>query len=210
MSVDGVLAVRAVLRLLGTARTLRYIPLREDLFAAHAGGLNAQKRVVDTIGAGEVLVMDAGREPGAGTIGDILALRTQVRGAAGLVTDGAIRDYEAVAALGIPTYCAGRHPAVLGRKHVPWEVDGTIACGGTAVQPGDIIVGDSDGVLVLPPGIAAEVAEAAAEQELSEQFITEQVAAGASIAGLYPVGPQWQGEFEQWKVRRAAESRGRR
>src|SRR5699024_6663467 len=133
---DGVHAVRPDLRLLGTARTLRYIPLREDLFAAHASGVNAQKRIVDTIGAGEVLVMDANGEPGAGTSGDTLARRAQVRGAAGLVTDGAIRDYEPVAALGIPTYCAGRHPSVLGRKHVPWEVDATVACGGTAVQPG--------------------------------------------------------------------------
>jgi 2-keto-4-pentenoate hydratase/2-oxohepta-3-ene-1,7-dioic acid hydratase in catechol pathway/regulator of RNase E activity RraA len=207
MTIDAVHAVRPDLRLVGTARTLRYVPLREDLFAAHAGGLNAQKRAVDPIGAGEVLVMDARGEAGAGTIGDILALRTQVRGAAGLVTDGAIRDYDAVAALGIPTYCAGRHPAVLGRKHVPWEVDATIACGGTTVQPGDIIVGDSDGVVVLPPQLAAEVAAAAAEQELAERFITEQVAAGASIAGLYPVGPAWQDEFERWKAHRSGGAR---
>jgi 2-keto-4-pentenoate hydratase/2-oxohepta-3-ene-1,7-dioic acid hydratase in catechol pathway/regulator of RNase E activity RraA len=200
VSIDGVAPVRPDLRLLGTAHTLRFVPLREDLFAAHGGGFNAQKRAVDTIGPGQVLVMDAQRDPSAGTLGDILALRAQVRGASGVVTDGAIRDHDAVAALGLPTYCAGNHPAVLGRRHVPWEVGATIACGGTVVQPGDILVGDADGVVVVPPAMAAEVALAAIEQELTERFIAEQVAAGAPVDGLYPLGPQWTDRFAQWRA----------
>ena len=110
-------------------------------------------------------MIEARGETGSGTLGDILALRAQARGAAGIVTDGGVRDYDAVAAIGIPVYSAGAHPAVLGRKHVPWDLDVTIACGGTTVQPGDVIVGDGDGVIVIPPALAEEVADAALAQE---------------------------------------------
>ncbi|MEI5604584.1 hypothetical protein WB307_50125, partial [Streptomyces brasiliscabiei] len=78
-------------------------------------------------------------------------------GAAAIVTDGGVRDAEAVAAVGIPVFSAGAHPAVLGRRHVPWETDVAIGCGGTTVEPGDILVGDGDGVIVIPPALAAEV-----------------------------------------------------
>jgi regulator of RNase E activity RraA len=83
---------------------------------------------------------------------------------------------------------------------VPWAVDVTVACGGTTVQPGDVIVGDADGVVVVPPELVAEVARAAVEQERQEAFIAEQVAAGASIAGLYPLGPEWQARYERWRA----------
>jgi regulator of RNase E activity RraA len=96
-------------------------------------------------------------------------------------------------------YSAGVHPAVLGRRHVPWETDVAIACGAAAVQPGDVIVGDSDGVVVLPAALAREVARAAVEQELEETFITERVAAGAGIEGLYPMNATWREEFVRWR-----------
>src|SRR5690606_2887056 len=156
-SIDGVRPTQPGKRLVGRARTLRFIPGREDLFDKHGGGFNAQKQAFDSLGPGEVLVIDARGETGTGTVGDILGLRAKVNGAAGIVTDGGVRDLDAVTDLGIPVYHAGGHPAVLGRKHVPWEVDATIACGGTAVQPGDIIVGDNDGVVVIPPGLVDEV-----------------------------------------------------
>ena len=135
----------------GYARTVRYLPLREDLSAAYGGGMNAQKRAIEEIRPGEVLVIEARGDPTAGTIGDILGLRAQVRGAAGIVTDGAIRDSVALAGLEIPVYHAAVHPAVLGRRHVPWETGVTVACAGVTIQPGDILVGDADGVVVLPP-----------------------------------------------------------
>ena len=199
VSIDGVAPLSPGTRLVGLARTLRFIPYRPDLFDSHGGGFNAQKRAFDGIGRGEVLVIEARGERGTGTVGDILALRAQVRGAAGIVTDGGVRDSEAVRALGLPVYSAGAHPAVLGRRHVPWETDVTIACGGAAVQPGDIVVGDDDGVLVLPPAIARAVAEAAVQQELEETFIAEQVAAGAGIDGLYPMNATWREEFARWR-----------
>ncbi|MGH8963451.1 MAG: fumarylacetoacetate hydrolase family protein [Jatrophihabitantaceae bacterium] len=200
MTVDGVLPLRAGSRFVGVARTLQFLPLREDLFDRVGGGMNAQKLAMDAVGPGEVLVIDARREPEAGTVGDILALRAQVRGAAAIVTDGAVRDSAALAALELPIFAAARHPAVLGRRHVPWAVDVTVACGGTVVAPGDVLVGDADGVLVLPPELAEQVAFAAVEQELQERFIAEQVAGGASVEGLYPIGPRWQQAYERWQA----------
>ncbi len=198
LTLDGLRSTRPDLRMAGFARTVRYLPLREDLSAAHGGGMNAQKRAIEQIRPGEVLVIEARGEQSAGTVGDILALRTQVRGAAGIVTDGAIRDSAALAGLEIPTYHAAVHPAVLGRRHVPWETDVTVACAGVTIQPGDILVGDADGVVVLPPPIAAEVLADAREQERQEQFIAAQVAAGEPIDGLFPLTDRWRPAYEAW------------
>ena len=200
--VDGVRPTRPELKMVGTARTLRYLPLREDLFARYGGGMNAQKRAIESVLPGEVLVMDARREADAGTLGDILALRALKRGAAGIVTDGGLRDSAAVSGLDLPVYSSSVHAAVLGRKHVPWDTDVPIACGDTLVQPGDVLVGDADGVIVLPPHLLDELITDAQEQELQEAFITEQVAAGASVAGLYPLGPDWQSSYLTWLDRR--------
>lgn len=195
---DGLEPLRPDLKMVGFAKTVRYLPFREDLFGDKAKGLNAQKRAVESIRPGEVLVIEARRDPDAGTIGDILALRTLVRGAAGIVTDGAVRDHAAVAALDIATFAAGRHPAVLGRKHVPWETDVAVACAGVLIQPGDLLVGDSDGVVVLPHHAVADLAAAATTQEREERFVAEEVANGASIAGLYPMDDQWRSRYERW------------
>jgi len=199
VSIDGLHSTRPDARLLGLARTLRFIPNREDLFESHGGGFNAQKRAFDTLNPDDVLVIEARGETGTGTVGDILALRAQVRGAAGIVTDGGVRDVAAVAALDIPTYFAGAHPAVLGRRHVPWDTDLTIACGGAAVQPGDVIVGDADGLLVIPPALVEQVVEGAIEQERQERFIAEMVAAGESVNGLYPLAGDWKARYDAWQ-----------
>lgn len=199
VSIDGVHTNQPGAHLIGRARTLRFIPFRPDLFAAHGGGFNAQKRAFDTLRSGDVLVIEARGETGTGTVGDILGLRAQRLGAAGVVTDGGVRDFATVAALDIPTFSAGAHPAVLGRRHVPWDADITIACGGAAVQPGDIIVGDDDGVLVIPPALVREVVADAIEQEREERFIAEQVGAGASVDGLYPMNPEWKARYDKWQ-----------
>ncbi|WP_431784647.1 fumarylacetoacetate hydrolase family protein [Streptomyces chumphonensis] len=198
MTIDGVRPTDPGAKLVGTAHTLRYLPLREDLFATFGGGMNAQKRAVEELRPGQVLVMDARRDPTAGTIGDILALRAKVRGAAGVVTDGALRDSAAVAALGLPTYYAAEHPAVLGRRHVPWDTGVPIACGGALVQPGDILVGDADGVVVVPPDLATELVADCLEQERQERFIADRVSAGEPIEGLYPLGPAWRAAYQEW------------
>lgn len=197
VTIDGVRPLRPGTRFVGTARTLRLVPGREDLFASHGGGYNAQKRAFDSVGEGEVLVIEARGETAAGTLGDVLALRAHVRGAAGVVTDGCVRDHEAVAAVGIPVFAAGPHPAVLGRRHVPWDVDVAVACGGTTVVPGDVVVGDDDGVVVIPPHLVAEVARAALAQEDEDAWVAEQVAAGHPVEGLFPMGPAWRARYEE-------------
>ncbi|QYN39074.1 fumarylacetoacetate hydrolase family protein [Pseudonocardia sp. DSM 110487] len=196
-SIDGVRALVPGRRLVGTARTLRFVPFRPDLFASHGGGYNAQKRAVDSLREGDVLVMEARRDPTAGTLGDILALRAQVRGAAGIVTDGAARDAAAIAALDLPVYTSGQHPAVLGRRHVPWETDVTIACGGATVQVGDVIVADDDGAVVIPPGLVEDVLAAAEQQEREEAWIAGRVADGAGLEGLYPLAGEWRQRYEE-------------
>jgi regulator of RNase E activity RraA len=198
LTMDGLRTTKPAQRLAGFARTLRYLPLREDLFARYGGGMNAQKQAVEQIRPGEVLVIDARQEPAAGTIGDILALRAQARGAAGIVTDGAIKDAARLAELDIPAYHAAVHPAVLGRRHVPWESGVTVACAGVTVQPGDLVIGDDDGVVVLPPGLAQEILAAAREQERQEEFAAAQVASGAELDGLYPLGERWRETYENW------------
>ena len=198
--IDGVRPLHPDAKLVGTARTLRFVPNREDLFASHGGRYNAQKRAFDAVAEGEVVVIEARGETGSGTLGDILAIRAHARGAAGIVTDGGVRDAAAVAAVGIPVYTAGAHPAVLGRRHVPWDADVTIACGGTTVQPGDILVGDADGVIVIPPALAAEVADAALEQEIEDGWITERVAEGHAVDGLFPLAGEWKDRYRAWRA----------
>ncbi|MER5700243.1 fumarylacetoacetate hydrolase family protein, partial [Streptomyces mirabilis] len=199
MSIDGVRPLDAANPVMvGVAHTLRYLPLREDLFKRYGTGLNAQKRAIEELRPGHVLVMDARRDPTAGTMGDILALRAMKRGAAGVVTDGAVRDSAALANLGMPVFAAGAHPSVLGRRHVPWDTGLPVACGGALVQPRDLIVGDADGVVVVPPDLAGELIADCQEQERQERFITERVAAGESVDGLYPLGPAWRDAYETW------------
>ncbi|MBG6213314.1 MAG: fumarylacetoacetate hydrolase family protein [Cryobacterium sp.] len=198
VSIDGLHSTRPTVRLVGRARTLRFIPNREDLFTAHGGGYNAQKRAFDGLGVDDVLVIEARGETGTGTVGDILALRAQVQGAAGIVTDGGVRDLAAVTALDMPTYHHGGHPAVLGRRHVPWDTDLTIACGGASVQPGDIIVGDADGLLVIPPHLIDELVTDGIEQEREETFIAEMVGAGEGVDGLYPMNAAWRARYRAW------------
>lgn len=198
VSIDGLHSTRPAQRLVGRARTLRFIPNREDLFAAHGGGYNAQKRAFDGLGVDDVLVIEARGETGTGTVGDILALRAQVQGAAGIVTDGGVRDLAAVSALDMPTYHHGGHPAVLGRRHVPWDVNLTVACGGASVQPGDVIVGDADGLLVIPPHLIEELVTDGIEQEREETFIAEMVGAGEGVDGLYPMNAAWKERYRAW------------
>lgn len=198
VSIDGLSPTRPGEKVVGTARTLRYVPNREDLFKEFGGGYNAQKRAIDSLKEGEVLVMEARGEKGTGTLGDILALRALHNGAAAIISDGGVRDYTAVAELELPVFAANPHPAVLGRKHVPWAVDETVACGGSTVQPGDIIVADDDGILVIPPSLAEELANDSLQQEHEETFIAEMVKEGHGVDGLYPMNAAWKERYLLW------------
>lgn len=198
ISIDGLKATQPGARMVGVARTLRYIPNREDLFDKFGGGYNAQKRLFDSLKPDDVVVMEARGETGSGTLGDILALRARHLGAAGIVTDGGVRDLAVVTEIGVPTYHSGGHPAVLGRKHVPWDIDITVACGGAAVQPGDIIIGDTDGVLVIPPHMIEDLVDEAIAQEREEEYIADMVQAGGRVEELFPMNAQWKERYKQW------------
>lgn len=194
--VDGVSALRPGMRLAGRARTLRFVPFRPDLLAQRGGGYNPQKQAFDDVGAGEVLVIAARGRGDAGSLGDILATRAKARGAAGVVTDGAVRDAEAVAALGLAVFAAGRHPSVLGRRHVPWETDVVVDCGGTAVVPGDYVVGDDDGVVIVPEALVDDVLQCAERQEREDGWIAARVADGNAVDGLFPMNDTWRARYE--------------
>jgi regulator of RNase E activity RraA len=196
--IDGLRPNQPGIKMVGTARTLRFVPNREDLFATHGIGYNAQKRIFDTVGAGEVIVIEARGETGAGTLGDVLASRAKSLGAAGVITDGCVRDRDGVAATGLPVFSRGAHPAVLGRKHVPWDVDVAVACGGATVLPGDVVVGDADGVVVIPPHLAEEIADEALAQEQEDGWVADQVARGHSVRELFPMNAQWRERYREW------------
>lgn len=197
--IDGVKPLTPGSKLVGTARTLRYVPYRKDLFEQMGGGYNHQKQVVDSLRPGEVLVMEARGCTEAGTLGDILALRAKTLGAAGIVTDGAARDSQQIEEVGLPVFTNGRHPAVLGRRHIPYEHDVTIACGNATVCVGDVIVGDHDGLIVIPRPLVETVLSQAEAQEEKEEFIAQQVAAGAALDGLFPISSDdWKAAYQEW------------
>ena len=188
-------------RMVGYAHTLRYVPAREDLTDL-TRGQNAQRRAIESLTPDEVLIMDARGEPHAGTIGDIFVMRSKLLGAAGVVTDGALRDTPAIRTIGLPVYHQSSHAATWGRLHVPLEHQVTIACAGVTVVPGDILVGDGEGVVVLPAALAAEIAAASVAQEIEEEWALERVAAGESTIGTFPIAKDRRAEFEAWLAAR--------
>jgi 2-keto-4-pentenoate hydratase/2-oxohepta-3-ene-1,7-dioic acid hydratase in catechol pathway/regulator of RNase E activity RraA len=199
----GLRPTRPDLSMVGYARTLRYVAIRADVREAMKGGEDAQKRAVESIGAGDVLVMEARGETGAGTIGDILAARVLARGGAGIVTDGGVRDTPCVTELDVPTYYRAANAASLWNAHIPLDLDVPITCAGVLVMPGDVIVGDAEGVVVLPFALAEEIAHAALEVEEREAFALERVKAGESFRGLYPLSEERRPDYEKWKATRS-------
>jgi len=201
----GLAPLRAGQRMVGVARTLRFVPMREDKVEELQRGVNAQRRAVESLGEGDVLVMEARGESLAGTIGDVLTMRAERLGAVGVVTDGGVRDAAAVAQLGIAVYHRASHGATFAREHLPLDVDVPIACAGVLVYPGDIVVGDDDGAVVIPAALVDEVAVAAAEQELRDTWAFERVAAGESVTGVFPMSPDRRNEFEEWRTQRTGQ-----
>lgn len=198
----GVRPLRPDLRLAGYAMTLRFIPAREDLDLRLDidNATNPQRIAVETIARDEVLVIDARGEVNGAVLGEILTARIMARGAAGLVTDGALRDSPAIAALGLPAYARAAHANASVIMHHPVEVNAPIGCGGVMVQPGDVIVGDGEGVAVVPLALAEEVARRAHEQEQLESYLLRRVREGAGLRGLYPPNEQTVREYEQWRA----------
>ena len=186
--------------MVGYAHTLRYVPARPDL--PKLIGFNAQREAAESIEPGEVLIIECRGVPDAGTIGDIFALRAERRGAVGVITDGALRDTPAIKAIGMPVYHQASHAAVLGRRHTPLDHQIPIACAGVTVMPGDVIVGDEEGAVVIPASMVEEVAAASLTMEIEEEFAIERVGEGASTNGYFPLADENRPEFEAWLAKR--------
>lgn len=185
-------------RMVGEAFTLRYIPAREDLDLQvdFDNWTNPQRVSVESIGIGEVLVIDARGETRAAALGHILCTRLRARGVAGVVTDGAFRDSPSIRAMQFPAYARGAHATSSSVIHHPVDFQVPIGCGGVMVLPGDIIVGDDEGVVVIPVAVADEVAQSAVARDRLESWLQQKVDAGASIRGTYPPNAETLAEYQ--------------
>ncbi|TIW28638.1 MAG: ribonuclease activity regulator RraA [Mesorhizobium sp.] len=188
--------------MVGPAFTLRYIPAREDRnpISVFRNPEHPQRVAMETCPPGHVLVMDARKDARAATAGSILITRLALRGAAGVVSDGGFRDAEGIGALDMPAYYAKPSAPTNLTHHEALDINVPISCGDAPIFPGDVLVGDKDGVMVVPAHLADEIAEECTGMESFEDFVLEEVRGGASIIGLYPcTKPENQERYEAWR-----------
>ncbi len=198
--VTGASPVTTVTRMVGQAYTLRYIPSRADLdnSLVFDNTNDPQRIAIEQVGPGDVLVIDARGDERAGTMGNILAARMVARGAEGIVTDGCFRDTPAIANMNIAAYSRSPHASTNKTVHHPVDLQVPVGCGGVSVYPGDILVGDEEGVVVIPRHLADEVAIEAANQEHREDFILARIEAGEPLLGTYPLDEQAQAAYQEY------------
>lgn len=188
--------------MVGEAYTLRYIPAREDLntLAVFRDPGHPQRVAVDRCPEGAVLVMDSRKNPRAASAGAILVTRLMKRGAAGVVTDGGFRDSPEIGALPFPAYHNRPSAPTNLTLHQALDINVPIGCGDVAVFPGDVVVGDAEGVIVIPAEIADEIAAEAAEMTVFEDFVLEEVQNGRGVIGLYPLTDERaKADFAAWR-----------
>jgi regulator of RNase E activity RraA len=188
--------------MVGEAFTLRYIPAREDLnpLSVFQDRAHPQRKAVEDCPPGAVFVIDSRKDPRAASAGSILVTRLMKRGVAGVVTDGGFRDSPEIAELGIPAYHNRPSAPTNLTHHQALDINVPIGCGDAPVWPGDVVVGDREGVVVIPAHIADEVADEAIEMTAFEDFVTEEVNKGRSILGLYPATEeQTKLDFAAWR-----------
>ncbi|MGH6621089.1 MAG: ribonuclease activity regulator RraA [Alphaproteobacteria bacterium] len=191
--------------MVGEAFTLRYIPAREDLnpitvFQDHA---HPQRKAVEECPPGAVFVIDSRKDPRAASAGSILVSRLMVRGVEGIVTDGGFRDAAEIAKLKIHSYHNRPSAPTNLTCHQALDINGPIGCGDAPVFPGDVIVGDGDGVAVIPAHLADEIAGEAVEMTAFEDFVAEKVLEGRTILGLDPAtAEKTRADFAAWRKER--------
>lgn len=188
--------------LVGEAFTLRYMPAREDLnqLQVFRDRGHPQRKAIEDCPSGAVMVMDSRKDARAASAGSILVTRLMKRGVAGVVTDGGFRDSAEIARLGFPAYHHRPSAPTNLTLHQAIDINVPIGCGDAPVFPGDVILGDSDGVVVIPANLADEIAEEAYEMTAFEDFVTEQVNNGMAIYGLYPAtNEQTLVDFAAWR-----------
>lgn len=189
--------------MVGEAYTLRYIPAREDLnpITVFQDRAHPQRKAVEECPPGAVMVIDSRKDPRAASAGSILVTRLMRRGVAGIVTDGGFRDAPEIAQLDIPAYHQRPSSPTNLTLHQAIDINLPIACGDAPVFPGDVIVGDGEGVVVIPAHLADEIANEAVDMTAFEDFVTEEVNKGRSILGLYPAtDPKTKTDFEAWRA----------
>lgn len=192
--------------MVGEAYTLRYIPAREDLnpITVFQDPKHPQRVSVDNCPEGAVMVMDSRKSARAASAGSILVSRLMKRGAAGVVTDGGFRDSGIIAELDFSSFHSTPSAPTNLTLNQAMEINIPIGCGDVAVYPGDVIVGDDDGVMVIPAHMADEIADEAMAMEIFEEFVTEKVLEGKPVIGLYPLTDEEnKKEFEAWKLERS-------
>jgi len=187
--------------MVGFAFTMRYIPAREDLnpITVFQDPKHPQRVAVDTCPPGAVLVMDSRKDARAASAGSILVSRLMKRGCAGVVTDGGFRDAQEIARLPMPAYHHRPSAPTNLTLHQALDINVPIGCGDAPVFPGDVLVGDGDGVVVIPAHLADEIAAEAVEMTAYEDFVTEEVLQGRAVIGLYPATPDTRVEFDAWR-----------
>jgi len=192
----------AAVPMVGEAFTLRYMPAREDLnpIDVFRDPKHPQRVAVEQCPPGAVMVIDSRKNPRAASAGSILITRLMVKGCAGIVTDGGFRDTPELAKLDFASYHNRPAAPTNLTLHQAIEINGPIGCGDAPVFPGDVIMGDAEGVVVIPAHLADEVANECTEMTAFEDFVTEQVLKGRGIIGLYPgTEPQTMADFAAWR-----------
>jgi regulator of RNase E activity RraA len=191
--------------MVGEAFTLRYIPAREDLnpMTVFQDPKHPQRVAIEECPPGAVMVIDSRKDARAASAGSILITRLMVRGAAGAVTDGGFRDSPEIAALPFPTYHQRPSAPTNLTVHQAMDINVPIGCGDAPVFPGDVIVGDREGVVVIPAHMADDIADEAVEMTAFEDFVTEEVLKGRPTIGLYPpTQQQSKDDFAAWRKAR--------
>ncbi|MDF4203875.1 ribonuclease activity regulator RraA [Maribacter sp. SA7] len=191
--------------MVGEAYTLRYIPAREDLnpISVFRDPKHLQRVAVEECPEGAVMVIDSRQNARAASAGSILVTRLMVRNAEGIVTDGGFRDSAEIADLDFSSYHNRPTAPTNLTLHQAIAINDPIGCGDVAVFPGDVILGDDDGVMVIPAHLADEVADECIQMTMYEEFVIEQVQGGRAVIGLYPMVDEGiKAEFEKWKVDR--------
>ncbi|MCI0547355.1 MAG: ribonuclease activity regulator RraA [Candidatus Rokubacteria bacterium] len=195
---QGLLPLCPEAPMVGEAVTVRFAPAREDMtsYEMLANPDYPQRHAIEHIEPGQVLVMDCRGVAGAASAGDILVARLKVRGAAGLVLDGGIRDWSSVRGFGFPVYALGPAAPAHVARHVAVDMHVPIGCAEVLVIPGDIMVGDGGGVIAIPRAVADAVAAGGIEQEDLERFLLEKIQGGAPLPGTYPPSAATLAEYE--------------
>jgi len=192
-------------RFCGPARTVHTLPMREDLITAQTEGRrpNLQDKSVDGVRAGDVLVVAMGGETRTAFMGDIMTTYLAVKGVAGVVLDGGVADAAAISQIDIPVFAMGNAAKPLGSHRIVMDLDVPVACDGVTIFPGDVLVGDGNGVAVIPAALVSVIAQAAADREALEAFVVEKVRKGAPLVGTYPPNEATLKEYVDFRAAQA-------